>query len=754
MSRTKSNHESFERPAEVISINQQHYKDDDHEVIDIRNLLNVVWRSRWLIMAVALICAGLAALAASRLTPSYSASATVMFGEQRANIADIQDLFSERTIKSGELENEIQILTSSNLLTRVAQELDLQNDPFFNPDLETAEEGGLPAPLRRFIATLKGLLAPAESEAAADPAAAEDQGVVNAVAQIRDGLKLTPVADSTVIQIAFAAPSPDTAARVANAVVEQYIVDQLQVRLDSARAATGWLTTRVEELRQKVQTSEEAVETLRAQLSATAGQSLEITQQQLAALNDELSKARGAAATAEASYARLSEALASGKDLSSESPLIRSYRDEEAALLARRNTLSANHPALPQLDVQIRAVRDRIQDEARRVAAAAEVELETAGARVGELERTVRDLESRVLAQSRDEIRIRQAEREAQANRLLYENLLSRLTETSEQDGLQSADARILSAAEVPAQPVSRHAPQIVLLAGLLGAFAAMGFAMVKENLNNTFRTPRQIEETTGLAVLAALPALRMGRRDRDLIGHLLRKPGSSLAEAIRNLRTSILLPNAKNPPKVVMFTSSVPGEGKSMTSMLTAITSRQMGKTAIIVDCDLRLSSIERILGVKGDRPGILSVLDGSAALEEALHEDPATGLHVLMARQGELAAKKGGNAADILASQRFADLLRALSQRYDVVILDTPPALVVTDARIVSSLADAVVYMVRWGATPRDAVVEGLNEMRSVRAPLVGAVLSMIDEKRASSSVVDGYTHHRARHRAYFES
>ena len=104
VSRTKSNHESFERPAEVISIAQQHYKDDDHEVIDIRNLLNVVWRSRWLIMVVAVNCAGLAALAASRLTPSYSASATVMFGEQRANIADIQDLFSERAIKSGELE--------------------------------------------------------------------------------------------------------------------------------------------------------------------------------------------------------------------------------------------------------------------------------------------------------------------------------------------------------------------------------------------------------------------------------------------------------------------------------------------------------------------------------------------------------------------------------------------------------------------------------------------------------------------------
>lgn len=759
MTRENADRKVVEYLSEVISNDPKSYG-EDRIVVDLRSVLNSIWRARWMIGALGVLFALLAAAAISRMSPEYKATATVMFGIQRVNIPELQQLLPTAKFDPAEIENEIQVLGSTNLLTRVVQDLGLQDDPRFNPALADQKAGapegtapaggvgGLVARAKAMLADL-GLGGAPETAAPADPARLQ---LMSAVEQLQDNLELMPVANSSVIRIGYSAYSPDVAQAIVNGVADQYIVDQLQVKLETANAATTWLTTRVAELRQQVQTSEEAVAALRSQLSTDAGQGIEITQQQLAALNAALAAAQSEATTAEARYQRLAEALAAGEDLSPESQLIRQYRDEEGVLLTRRNTLSENHPAIPQIDTQIRTVRDRIGDEGRRVAAVAQADLQTARTRVRELEQAVRNLESKALAQSHDEIRIRQLEREAEANRLLYENLLTRLNESSQQEDLQTADARILSSAEAPLEPQSRRALPLIALAGLFGCALGGGIALMRDNFNNTFRSPRQVEAATGLRVLGALPALPARARTRDFVKYLLQNPNSALAEAVRNLRTSILRPNGATPPRLVMVTSSVPGEGKSITSMLIAITSRQMGKSTIVVDCDLRRSAVGRFFDeAEEDRPGILSVLEGGATLQEAVYEDPATGLHALMVQRSER-AKSDRNAADILSSRRFAELIRQLGQTYEVVILDTPPALVVTDARIISAMVDSVVYVVRWNATERDAVLEGLKEMNSVQAPIAGAVLSMVDEDKAAKQVIDGYAYRRGQYREYY--
>jgi capsular exopolysaccharide synthesis family protein len=236
-----------------------------------------------------------------------------------------------------------------------------------------------------------------------------------------------------------------------------------------------------------------------------------------------------------------------------------------------------------------------------------------------------------------------------------------------------------------------------------------------------------------------------------DVIRVLRDKPNSSLAESIRNLRTSILFSNVDTPPKVIMFSSSVPREGKSTTSMLVALTSRQMGKSAIIVDCDLRMPSLAKVLQVDDETPGLLSILNESASVEDAVYREPETGLHVLMTRPAERTAKI--NAADVLASDKFSDLISDLKKTYDLVVIDTPPTLVVTDARIVSELADAVVFAVRWDKTPRAAVQEGLRELTSVNAKISGVVLTLVNEQRASKYSYDGYSYYKGRYRDYYE-
>jgi succinoglycan biosynthesis transport protein ExoP len=270
------------------------------------------------------------------------------------------------------------------------------------------------------------------------------------------------------------------------------------------------------------------------------------------------------------------------------------------------------------------------------------------------------------------------------------------------------------------------------------------------EKLNDTFRSPTDLEGKTGLTVLAAIPSIGKRKRPKQMVSSLLRKPNSALAESIRNMRTSILFSNLDQPPKVVMFTSSVPKEAKTTTSMLMAIASQQMGHSAIIVDCDLRRRTLSSIFPTNPDQPGLLAVLEGSSSIDDAVFEEPETGLHVL---GPEPAGRGQGNPADILASQRFRRLIEELRSRYDLVILDTPPVLVVTDSRIVAQLADAVVYIVRWDNTNRGAVIEGLRELTSIKARIAGLALTMVDEARAAK-FVDNEFYYKRKYKKYITS
>ena len=283
-----------------------------------------------------------------------------------------------------------------------------------------------------------------------------------------------------------------------------------------------------------------------------------------------------------------------------------------------------------------------------------------------------------------------------------------------------------------------------------LGALVGIGIIFLLDRLNNSFRSPAQLEALTGETVLGVLPAIGRGLRRADVIRHLRDKPSSALVESVRNLRTSILFSNIDTPPKVVMFTSSTPREGKSTSAMLIALTSRQMGKSAVIVDCDLRLPTLSKLMGAKGREFGLMSLLEGECEVGEAVYRDPETGLHVLTTVRH--ASNKNINAADILSSQKFEQLIGELSDLYDLVILDTPPTLVVADARIISKLADAVVFAVRWDKTPRGAVLEGLKELRSIGAPIAGVVMTLVNEGRASKYAYDGYNYYKGKYRDYY--
>ena len=731
-------------------------KSDDADSIDLRAIGKLIWGGKWIIAICALFGLTVGFLLASQIEPRYRATAKLLLGTERADVLRNEGVMVEEYFGTTTLLTHIEILSSTKLINRVIDELRLDHGP---QEPEAVEP---PSGFEEFL-TRFGLRSPPPP--APTPEVAAERNRLALISGINAGMTLDSTPDSRVISISYTSYDPEFSAAVANEIAEQYLVDQLEGKLETTQNAVDWLSVRVEELRIKVEEAERAVEDAYARLSTETGQSLEATQQQIQAMNQTLIRVRQELTAQTAQLDRLQKAMAEGQDLATltefrDSRIISDLRRRETDLVtelaAQASTMPENHPSLSRLpgrarmEAELTEVRKEILSEAERIVQALAVDLKAKSDGEAQLASEIRALEVKAAEQNRDTIEIRQLEREALAAQTLYENLLSRLQESTEEVSLQAADARIITPAAVPMEPLgtsARRTKAFGLLAGL-----TIGIVLLLDHMNNTFRSPQQLEEMTGLNVIGMVPLAGKHLKRADVISYLRDKPNSSLTEAIRNLRTSLLFSDVDHPPRKVMFTSSVPREGKSTTAIMLALTSQQMGKSAIIVDCDLRMPALSKALNVENDDLGLLSVINGSASLEQAVYVEPTTGLHILMTKPSERSLNI--NASDVLASHRFQVLLDYLSKTYDIVVLDAPPTLVVTDARILSSMVDAVVYAVRWDSTPRDAVAEGLRELRSVDGKVTGAVLTMVNEAKASKYTYDGYSYYRGQYRDYYEN
>lgn len=703
---------------------------------DLRANIAMVWRGRWIIAGTLVVALTAALLTISQMRPVYTASAKMMFEDGRRNVADLEEVV--RSNYNGEtLHNEIEVLVSSSLIGNVVDALE-GGDAARSAVTATAKDtaGGAP----RLLSDL-GLISRPSAEAM-DPATRRRNEAIDA---IQSGLRLRPVPRSRVIALAYTDPDPQRAARVVNEITQQYIRTRLEQKLAATRSASGWLAERIRSLRAKVAKAELAVEEARAGLSSEAGQSAAITRQQLAELSGALARARAERARLDTQHSAAAGALGAAEidlgtiSLFRDAGVIRALRGVESELVSRDAALASmarDSPNRARIKAELDLVRRSIREEAQRIVAALENDIDIVAEQEISLQRELAALEAVERTQRRGEVELRQLEREAEASRVLYESFLARLQETEQQETLLSPDAFVLSPAQVPTVPQGRGQKRVLIVALILGLGAGVGLTILLERLNNTFRSVRQVEAATGASVLALLPAMgRRGARVDDLAAVRQWWPDGQLAEAVRNLRTSILLGVADGAPSVVMFTSSVSGEGKSTSAYLLALTSLQLDRRVIIVDADLRLRAISGLVQRGADSPGLLAALTGEAPLDEAITHDAETGLDILATPEADLRGLAGGvsNAADLIGSPRFGDLIGRLSERYDLVIIDTPPVLAVTDARIVSRLADAVVFAVKWDATSRDAVEKGLRELEGVKAPLAGIVLTMVSEPDA---------------------
>lgn len=666
----------------------------DEDVIDLGALFSTLWRGKWLIalgVLVALLIGGYYAYIAA--TPLYRSTAVVILETNQDQIVDLQSVVGGLSGDTSEVNSEVEVLRARSLMRKVVDRLDLTRDPEFNVELQ-------PESLKSQIKSLVGLGAPATVLSPEQ----EEQRIRDAViSKLLEAVTVRNVPLSLVFQVTVETESARKSALIADTIVDLYILNQIEVKFEATEQATLWLSERVAALQSKLEEAEAKASEFSAATELVSVEGLRALERQIKELRDRIATAQVNRSTQENRIEVMEEAgsRAEQADASNDPQLER--------FLPR---VESDPEIAEAFDTRFQIVLQRSRSDLARA------DQQLAALRASEAE-----LSAQISRQNEDLITLQQLTREAEATRVLYEYFLSRLNETSAQQGIQQADSRILSDAVVPNQPSAPRKSLILAMSAILGLLLSAGLILLREMRNNSFRTARELEGTTGYTVLGQIPAMPAASRAK-VLQYLSDKPTSAAAEAVRNLRTSLMLSNVDNPPKVVISTSSVPGEGKTTNSLALAQNLLGLGKRVLLVEGDIRRRTLHQYFKDMPEK-GIVSVLSGELALKDAIHRTQGFGADIL---GGE---KSSTNAADLFASDRFRALIEEAREAYDMVIIDTPPVLVVPDARIIADQADAIIFTVQWDKTSKTQVEESLRMFHNSGQRITGLVLSQISPK-----------------------
>ena len=645
-----------------------------------------------LLFAVVMVLNLLAFMGVRNLTPRYTASADLIVGPREEQVVDLKAVLSGLSGSSDVIESEIQVLRSRQVARSVVQSLKLDQMVEFNPALqppgfrrmatETAQDAAAWA-MAQFAAASLMLGIDPQKDRARDAAARALPPDVDSLAALAPPDPLSIPVDrflsqldvaskgrSRVITVSFTSTNSALAAMVPNAVADAYIVNQLAAKTRATAQATRWLEERVAEMREQLLNADEAVEAYRRRAGIVPIRDSTLLNQQISEAGQNVMRAREQVALAEGRVA----------SMASLNPNAAGLQRELAAAQSRQKSLEANLATLRQ----------------------------------------------QIDAGSQSEIGLRALQREADADRNLYDKLLARARETRVQSGLQQADASVISRAERQDDP-SFPKPGIILpLFFVASCIVGLLLVLWLESIDRGVTSPDHLEALLGVPALASIPLVRRGLLRKRALGMLdADNPKSSFAESIRNLHTGLILSGKDSAPKTVLVASSLPGEGKSSVVVALAAMMASCNKRVVVVDCDLRNPSVDRHFGV-ARAPGLMECLMGNATLEEALVKAPGSNAHVLTA---------GGEAMvapDVFATAAMRNLLRALSSNFDLVLLDGGPVLGTADTRHLCRVADCTVFVVRWQDTRCAAAAIGLRQLLNAGANVAGAILTMVHPKQ----------------------
>jgi capsular exopolysaccharide synthesis family protein len=720
--------------------------------LDLRRLYTAFRRRLKLFGAVAATVLVLAIVFTLQGTPKYTATANVMLDTRQERVTTQEQVLSGLPADSSVVDTEVEVLKSRQLAERVVTALKLDQDPEFNSHL--AKPSGVGA----VVGAAKGLFqraAPTPDRQTPVQAQKKHEQIVDAVL---GNLSVKRAGLTYIINVGFESEQPAKAARIANKFAELYLLEQMEAKFDATQQATRWLNSRLDELRGQVLADEAAVQQFKIANNLLSASGTNLTEQEISNYNQTLAQARAQVAedearlsTAKAQLARGSTGEDVGEALSS--PVVQKLREQRTQVSARVADLQGRygdrHPEMLKAKRELQDVDTQIEGEIRRIISNLEAKAQVSRQRAAAIGGSLGGARGALAANNRAMVRLNELQRTAEASRTLYESYLNRYKETNSQQGLEQSDARVVSKAKIP---TSQSSPKVALnlaLGLLLALGSGVGAVVLAEMLDAGLATAEDVERRLETAYLGSIPLLSSVEDDRNLspVDYVVAKPLSSFSEAFRNLRTSILYARLGEPVKVVAVTSALPGEGKTTTSICLGRASALQGLKTVVVDCDLRRRTVNRILGSE-PKAGLLEVLSGEATLQDALQADGDTGASFLALSKGNVTPR------DVFGTAAMDRLLTELRARFDLVILDTAPILPVADTRVLAPKADAVIFLARWRKTPQHAIEAAFRLLGGTGAHLGGVALTQVDMKEQARYGYGDPGYYYAEYKKYYVS
>lgn len=745
--------------------------------VDLRKLFAAFRRRLRLFMAIGAIVVAGFILVPMRATPVYTATARVEIDPRKKEVVNIQQVESDLPVNEVNIvDTEVEVLKSRHLADRIATTLHLDRDPEFNAELRKK------GPIGAFVSGLKQTLARlAVDPALPDPKLEAQDARERVVDAILDQLKIRRSGLTYVIDVNFTSRDRAKAALIANTLVDRYLADQLDSKVAADRDANSTLSQRADDMEQELKKAEDALAQYKISHNLMSAGNATLTQQELTNLDTQMALAKTAQAEAEAQVstarAQLKEG-SNGSDVSGAlvSPVVGTLRSQRAQISSHVAELTQKygprHPDLLKARQQLADVDGQIQAEVNRVISGLEAQARIARQRTQSLQASLSETRGNLASNNRTSVELNALQRNVDAEQALYQAFLTRSKQTGADQGLEGSDARIISRAKAPPRPSAPNAPILLALALVVGTGLGLCGVIVAEMLDSALATGDDVEQRLDIVYLGAIPDLgsvfdaalktkgRLRRRPRrggvrllpwggpdnvNPVNYAVDRPFSLFAEAFHSLRTAIRYARLGEGGQVVAITSALPGEGKTTSAVCLGRLAARSGERVVVVDCDLRRRNVKKAMAMEPEI-GLVEVLTGAATLDDVLVLDEASGARFLPLSKTSFAPRLafGTPAVDILLAE--------LRRRFDLVILDTPPVLALSDARDIAAKADGVIFLARWRHTPQKAIETALSMIARVGGRLIGLSLTQVDMRQQARYGYGDGGYYYSRCRGYY--
>lgn len=703
------------------------------EIINIAEYLQALWANKFKIILLASLVTFLVALWVVRITPQYSATATLLIEQDEAKAISIEGLYGLEGESKEYLTTQYEILRSNALAEQVIDELRLRDNPEFNPALRK-QKPSIATRVKTFLRSLNGEEVN-QSVSEETEQYLIDQAVLSA---FKSRLTVEPVRTTLLVKVSFESISPKLAAEVANAMGQAYIDSHMAAKMAMTNNALNWLQKRSDNVGKELDQAEADLQAFltREQLVDMDNGVQGVNSSTIRNLNDRLLATRNNRIELENTLNQLGKIFVDDKQklqnirLLNASSVIQDLRRAELAAETRLTELDQRygpkHPKMLAANAELKQVQAKLRDQVHEEIGELQNQLVTLRENERKIEQQLNNAETNFLDAGEKEANYKRLTANVERLTELNNLIVTRFKEMDLTADFNSANARFADKAMAPTAPFKPKKTLIVALALVVSMIASCLVVLVVSGMNNTVKTPEQLESALLLRVLGVLPKFALKRATKNPAYLFFDKAFRHFCESVKTLRTGLLLSYVNNDSAVTLVTSSAPGEGKSTCAMNLSFSLGQIG-SVLLIEADLRRSCIATRLGLPGYQPGLTNILTGSNVLSECIYHDERSGIDILTA--GHPTAQ----ALELLSSDKMAKLVSHLSAKYSHIVIDSPPCMAVSDALVLSQMCTSTVLIVKANTTNIETAKKAMTRLLDAGAKISGVVMNavVINEK-----------------------